>query len=186
VRDEANAIRTAYSRSEFLPEQDRAEATALLREYVDTRLAIVQAGDLEKLPALLIESDRVQRQLWDMAVVNARKDMNSDVAALYIEALNEVTNVHWLRVAVGAQARIPNTIWLALLALVALGMMAVGYQTGIAGSKRTLAMLILALSFSLVMVLIADLDRPTSGLITVTQRPLEDLRVWMAAGAGAR
>ena len=33
VRDEANAIRTAYSRSEFLPEPDRAEATALLREY---------------------------------------------------------------------------------------------------------------------------------------------------------
>ena len=29
-----------------------------------------------------------------MAVVNARKDMNSDVAALYIEALNEVTNIH--------------------------------------------------------------------------------------------
>ena len=45
-------------------------------------------------------------------------------------------------------------------------------------------MLILALSFSLVIALIADLDRPTSGLITVTQQPLQDLKVWMAAGAG--
>ena len=102
---------------------------ALLREYVDARLAVVQVGALEKLPALMVEADRVQRELWDMAVVNARKDMNSDVAALYVEALNEVTNLHWLRVAVGLQARIPNTIWLALFALVALGMLAVGYQT---------------------------------------------------------
>jgi hypothetical protein len=186
VRDEANAIRTAYSRSEFLPEPDRAEATALLREYVDTRLAVAQAGAFDKMPALLIEADRVQRQLWDMAVVNARKDMNSDVAALYVEALNEVTNLHWLRVAVGLQARIPNTIWLVLLALVALGMLGVGYQTGIAGSRRTWAMLILALSFALVIALIAELDRPQSGYLRVTQQPLEDLRVWMAAAAGTR
>ena len=186
VRDEANAIRTAYSRSEFLPEPDRAEATALLREYEDARLAVAQPGALEKLPALLIEADRVQRQLWDMAVVNARKDMNSDVAALYIEALNEITNLHWLRLAVGVQARIPTTIWLVLLALVALGMVAVGYQTGISGSRRTWAMLILALSFSLVIALIAELDRPQSGLITVTQRPLEDLKVWMSAAADTR
>lgn len=94
VRDDANAIRTAFSRSEFLPEPDHGEATILLKEYVAVRLAVAQEGDLEKVPALLIQADRVQRQLWDMAVVNARKDMNSDVAALYIEALNEVTNIH--------------------------------------------------------------------------------------------
>ena len=181
VREEANALRTAYSRTEFLPEADRAEATALLREYVDVRLTIAQAGDLEKIPALMLEADRVQRQLWEMAVVNARKDMNSDVAALYIEALNEITSIHWLRVAVGVQARIPNVIWLVLYTLVILGMIGVGYQTGIAGSRRTWAILILALSFSLVIALIAELDRPQSGLITVTQQPLADLQVWMAA-----
>jgi len=182
VRDEANAIRTAYSRSEFIPEPDRSEATALLRAYVDARLAVARAVAFDKLPALLKESDRIQRQLWDMAVVNARKDMNSDVAALYVEALNEVTNLHWLRVAIGVQARIPTVIWLVLYALVVLGMMGVGYQTGIAGSRRTWAMLILTLSFSLVIALITELDRPQSGLIKVTQQPLEDLQVWMAAG----
>ena len=60
-------------------------------------------------------------------------------------------------------------------------MIGVGSQTGIAGSRRTWAILILALSFSLVLALIAELDRPQSGLITVTQQPLEDLQVWMAA-----
>jgi hypothetical protein len=85
VRDEANAIRTAYARAGFLSAAEYAEATALLREYVATRLNVAQAGALDKIPALMLEADRVQRQLWEMAVANAREDMNSDVAALYIE-----------------------------------------------------------------------------------------------------
>lgn len=182
VRDEANLIRTAYVRADFLPEADRAQATALLRDYVAVRLQLVTTGALDQLQAAMIEADRVQRQLWATAVANARVDMNSDVAALYIEALNEMTNVHWLRVAIGAQARVPTAIWWMLFALVFLGMWGIGYQTGIAGSKRTWAMLILALSFSLVMVLIVEMDRPHSDLIPVTQRPLEDLKNWMAAG----
>jgi hypothetical protein len=182
VRDEANAIRTAYARAEFLPEAEYAEATALLREYVAARLNVAQAGSLDKIPELMLEADRVQRQLWEMAVANARLDMNSDVAALYIEALNDVTNVHWLRVAIGVQARTPTVIWVMLYALVVIAMTGVGYQTGIAGSKRTWATLILAFSFALVIALIADLDRPQSGLVQVTQQPLEDLQVWMAAG----
>jgi hypothetical protein len=183
VREEANAIRTAYSRSEFLPEPDRTLAAAVLKDYVDARLAVSRTHDLAEIPALLVEADRAQRQLWNMAVENARKDMNSDVAALYIEALNEVTNVHWLRVAIGLQVRIPGMIWQVLYALVILSMIGVGYQTAIAGSRRTWAVLILALSFSMVMTLIAELDRPQSGIITITQRPLEDLRVWMDTGS---
>jgi hypothetical protein len=181
VREEANALRTAYSRSEFLPEPDRAEATALLKQYVADRLALAQAGALDQVAATMVEADQMQRELWDMAVANARTDMNSDVAALYIEALNDATNLHWLRVAVGVQARIPSAIWLVLYALVLLGMIGVGYQTSIGGSQRTWAALILALSFSLVIALIAELDRPNSTLISVSQQPLEDLQVWMAA-----
>src|SRR3990172_9475043 len=103
VRNEANAIRTAYLRSEFLPEPDRAEAKGLLREYLDARVAFAQSGDFEPehVNELLPDADRIQGRLWDMAVANARKDMNSDVAALYIESLNEVNEVHALRVAVG-------------------------------------------------------------------------------------
>ena len=64
-------------------------------------------------------------------------------------------------------------------------MMGVGYHTGIAGSKRSLARPILALSFALVFALIASLDRPDSGVLEVSQQPLIDLRESMAAGAGS-
>ena len=185
VRDDAVAVRTAWQRSDFLPESDRAEAAALLRRYVDLRVTFAEARDLgpARVKTVLTETQRIQDQLWNMAVANARKDMNSDVAALYIESLNEVNAIHAMRVAVGIQARIPAEIWLMLYCLTILGMMSVGYQIGIAGSKRSMARPILALSFALVFTLIASLDRPDSGILKVTQQPLIDLRDSMDTAA---
>ena len=158
----------------------------MLRQYVDVRVTFAEAGTLEpeRVKSVLAETQRIQDRLWDMAVANARKDMNSEVAALYIESLNEVNGIHASRVAVGIQARVPSEIWLVLYCITILGMMGVGYQTGIAGSKRSMARPILALSFALVFALIASLDRPDSGVMKVTQQPLIDLRDAMAAAAG--
>lgn len=178
VRDEAVAIRTAWHRSDFLPESDRAEASALLRQYVDARVSFAQGGSLDpaQVKSLLSETERVQSRLWDMAVANARKDMNSDVAALYIDSLNEVNGLHAMRVAIALQARIQTEVWIVLYCVTILGMLSVGYQTGIAGSRRSIAWPILALSFALVFAMIASLDRPDSGVLKVTQQPLIDLR----------
>jgi len=182
VREEAVAIRTAWQRSDFLPEADRDEAAALLRQYVDARVKFAQAGSLEpeRVKGILSESARLQARLWNMAVANARKDMNSAVAALYIDSLNEVNGIHATRVAVGIQSRVPNEIWLVLYCITALGMVSVGYQTGIAASRRSLAWPVLSLAFALAFALIAALDRPDSGILQVTQQPLIDLRDAMA------
>lgn len=182
VREEANAIRTAFARSDFLPEPDRAEAVAILKAYVDSRLAAVRSNDVAKVRAAVVEAVRLQRRLWDMAVANARKDMNSDVAALYVESLNDLASVHATRVAVGLHTRIPAGIWLALYLLTILGMFAVGYHTAIAGSRRSWMMLVLALSFSLVITLISALDDTQSGYLPVSQKPLEDVQA-MIGGA---
>lgn len=185
VREEANALRTAYLRADFLPEPDRNEAKAMLREYVGLRAGVTQAEDLEQVRQSVVQTSEIQRQLWDMAVENARKDMNSDVAALYIESLNDIVGIQALRVAVGLQARIPAAIWAALFVLVGLGMLAVGYQTAIAGSRRSWAAVILAVSFSLVIVLIALLDRPQSRFLAVSQQPLVDLQAVLTTDAEA-
>lgn len=178
VREDAAAIRTAWERSDFLPETDRAEARALLREYVDVRVTFVQGRSLdpERVKSALAQTQRIQKRLWGMAVTNARKDMNSDVAAMYIDSLNEMNSIHASRVALGIQARVPVEIWFVLCCITILGMAGVGYQTGIAGSIRSRARPILVLSFGLAVALIASLDRPDSGVLQVTQQPLIDLR----------
>lgn len=185
VRDEANAIGVAFLRSDFLPEPDRGEAKRLLTEYVGDRLAVAKSRDLGQVQRAMVQACGIHRQLWSMAVSNARRDMNSDVAALYIESLNEVISIHALRVAVALQARIPIGIWLVLSVLVVLGMIGVGYQTAIAGSRRSRITPVLAVAFSIVIALIISLDRPQSTFAAVSQQPLADLRERMSADIGA-
>ena len=178
VREEANAIGTAWLRADLLPSGDRAEAKELLREYLEKRLDFVQSKKLQadKLAFALAETARIQNRLWGMAVADAPPGpMNPPLAALYLDALNNVFDLGALRKAEGLQARVPESIWFALSALMVLGMMSVGYQTGVSGSRRSNARVILALSFSLVIALIVELDRPDSGFIRVSQQPQIDL-----------
>jgi len=185
VRQDANAIRTAWQRSDFLPEADRAEAKTLLKQYVDQRLAFTaqKSFEAERVASVLAQTKQLQDRLWDMAVANARKDMNSDVAALYLESLNEIFAVHATRVAVGIQARIPGEVWLVLLGITILGMISMGYHTKMGGAKRSLRRPALAVAFALVFGLTVALDRPGSGILSVTQQPLVDLRDSMIADA---
>jgi hypothetical protein len=179
VRDEANAIRTAWLRSDFLPDSDRVVAKELLARYVDLRLDLMTKS-INDAPAFIQKSTEIQNQLWDMAVTNARKDMNSDVAALYIESLNQVIEIQALRIAIGLQMRIPGGIWTILISLIIIAMLAVGYQTAISDSRRTWTIVLLATAFSLVIVLIAVLDRPKSRFIQVSQQPLIDVQTMIS------
>lgn len=182
VRDDANAIRTAWARTEFLPDADRVVSRRLLLRYLDERIAFAQARTTytaDSMAKARRSSETMLAQLWNIAVANARKDMNSDVAALYIESLNELAAINATRVVVGAQMRLPPMIWLALLGLTALGMAAAGYNAGLIESQRSRLMVVLAVSFALVIVMLAALDRP-HGFVRVTQQPLADLRETLA------
>ena len=154
-------------------------------QYVDQRLAFTAQNsfEAERVAGVLSQAKLLQDRLWDMAVANARKDMNSDVAALYIESLNEIFGVHATRVAVGIQARIPGEVWLVLLGITILGMISMGYHTKMGGAKRSLRRPALAVAFALVFGLTVSLDRPGSGILRVTQQPLVDLRDSMIADA---
>ena len=183
VRDDADAIRTAYLRTSFLPASDRAESRRLLAEYLRARLELSRGNRIaqEELGRVLASSEAIHRRLWNIAVVNAEGDLNSDVGALYIESLNQVMDVHASRLAVGVQMRMPMGIWIVLYSLTSLGMVSMGYHAGIAGSKRSNATWVLAVSFATVITLVAVLDRPW-GAAAVTQQPLIDLEQFMSSG----
>ena len=106
--------------------------------------------------------------------------MNSDVAALYIESLTEVMDVHASRLAIGVRMRLPSGIWIALYSPTILGMVSMGYHAGIAASKRSNATWVLPVSFAMVITLIAALDRPW-GVTMVTQQPLVDPEEFMTS-----
>lgn len=184
VRDDANAIRTAWQRSQFLPDPDRTEAANLLRQYVDTRVRFAQDASLDpaRVRAARDEARQIQTRLWSIALDHGRRqDMNSDVTALLISSFNEMNAVHASRVTLGIEDRLSREIWIALYCITLLGMGSLGYQTGIAGSRRTLSWSLLAISFAFVFALIASLDHLDSGLLKVSQQPLVHLRDEMTA-----
>ncbi len=179
VRDDAQSIRSAWLRADFLPEPERGEIRGLLREYLDDRVEAAESKDNARVHQALVAAADVQRKLWDHAVANGKKDLNSDIGALLVESINDVINTHAVRVAVAVDTRIPVGIWLVLYTLTALGMTATGYHMAISGSKWSWTSGLLAVSFALVIVLIVGLDRPNTPFVSVTQKPLHDVRLFM-------
>lgn len=179
VREETNSIRTAWFRSDFLPDSDRVEAKKLFVDYVQIRLSGLETRNEKGIIESLVRCDEIQQTLWQMAVKNGQKDLNSDVAALYIESLNDMTNVHENRVIISLYSRVPVGIWFILLAMVVLGMMVVGYMSAIFGSSRSWAWLILAVSFALVIGMIYTMDKLYSPFTPISQFPMEQLLQFM-------
>ncbi len=172
ILDEANAIGTTYLRAALVPEPHRAEIRTLLREYVDRRLEAVEPG--ATVPALA-RSEELQGRLWAQTVRVAEKNP-TPITGLFIQSLNEVIDMHAKRVTLGLRNRIPMTIWGALYFTAVLAMVGVGYHEGLTSSNRTLATVVLVVTFSVVLWLLADLDRPQEGLIRVSQQAMIDLR----------
>jgi hypothetical protein len=104
------------------------------------------------------------------------KTPNQEITSIFIESLNDVIDFHTKRVTVALMYRIPTTIWYALIFVTVLAMGAVGYQFGITGGRSTIIIILLALTFSAVIYLIADIDRSLTGAIRVSQRPMIELQ----------
>lgn len=169
---EANAIGTTYLRAAMLPEPMATETRNLLREYVDVRLEAAQPG---KLDQSILRSGELHKRLWSLAVAATEKD-RSDITGLFVESLNEVIDLHATRLMAAVRSRVPNMIWIVLFVLSILAMLMMGYHSGLARSRRSIAVLALILGFSSVLYLIADLDRPGLGTLRISQQAMIDLR----------
>ena len=174
--DEVNAIGTVYLRTRMLPSPTRADARALLREYADVRVSAAASGNVQ--PAIR-RSVEIQTQLWESAAALAESNPGSLVLGLYLQALNEMIDLHTTRLVESLGVRIPAVLWAVIGAMTALSMGGLGYQTGIGGHRRPRSMPAFAMAFALMILLIADLDRPQGGWIRLSQDPLIELRASM-------
>jgi hypothetical protein len=151
----------------------RMEVKNLLREYVDLRVETVQQP--ANLAQALSKSEELHERLWAQAVAVTEKD-RSPITAIFVESLNEMIDLHATRVQAGLRSRVPAVIWIVLYLLAILAMEMIGYHAGLANSRRSIAAIALIIGFSLVLFLIADLDRPGQGLLRVSQQSMIDLR----------
>jgi len=172
IVSEANAIGTTYLRAEYLEEPISTESRKLLREYVDIRL---EGRNREKLAHALARSEEIQQKLWSLAVSAARSEP-TPTTSLYISSLNEVIDLHTLRVISNLEYRVPPAILLGLYGVAFLSMFLIGLQSSYSGKRNFIALFVMVLILAMVFVLITDLERNQEGMIQISYKALLDLQ----------
>ncbi len=172
VLDEANAIETAYLRTQLLGEPHRTRLSNLFVDYADNRIALAKASG-DDLPKLLATNDRMLTDIWaaTSAAFDSIKEL--DFSSTFVDAVNRVVELDDARRA-SRRAQVPREVLnvLSIYIIVTggvLGYVLTGFRGQLAG-----AFLVTLLTFSLA--LIIDLERPTAGGITESQAAMELMR----------
>lgn len=174
---EANAIGTTYLRARLLPGGMQDEVQALLRQYLDVRIqeGRVNTADTVKREKLLLQTNLMAAQLWVHAERAAKQDAGPVTSGLFIQSLNELIDAYGTRNA-ALERHVPEIVLFLMFVTIVMTTATLGYASGIAGHRVTLAAFALVVLIALVVYLIIDLDRPRRGLIHVNQESMLNLQ----------
>jgi len=176
--NEANAIGTAYQRSDLMHGPQRTEVKKRLQEYVDIPLRPLDTEmgiDMDMMKTVIVESVELHKLLWTQVSSAAEKEPNTNTGLL-IQSINKVIDMHEKRLTASFHNRIPGSIWLTLLAISSLTMMTMGSQAGLSKSRRLVAVIPLVMAFAALTTVVVDLDRSQKGMITVSQQAMINLQ----------
>lgn len=180
--DEANAIGTAYLRSQLLPANIRGEAGTLLREYLDLR---VRAGGIDlshngDREPLLERAATTTEQLWQLALKAAEQDGRPVTSGLFIQSLNDMIDAYGKRDA-ALNRHVPEVVFFLLFLTFLMAGVIHGYANGIEHNRASFPTVMMVALIVLLVFLIIDLDRPRRGFIQVNQQSMEDLQLSMSS-----
>jgi hypothetical protein len=173
VVTEANAIGTTYLRAQTLPEPMRTRSMDLLVRYTRTaiRLSDHVPGSADARASAAAE-EQLQRALWGLAGEALDVAPTASAPRLYVESLNEMIDAENTRVAALAN-RVPTAVLVLELvgSAVALGLLAAYLAFS---GRGVIAVVLASLLVTFLLLVTADLDRPTRGLIRVPDTVLTD------------
>jgi hypothetical protein len=159
---EASAIATAYFRADFLSGTDAAKLRELLKTYVRQRVSFYITSSSTELRQLDASTAQVQKELWS-TVQRAAAAQPTAISALVAAGMNDVlsasgnTSASWLN-------RLPLAAWMLMMAIAICANLLLGY---IAHRSSALLILVLPLATSIAFFLIAEIESPRGGLISV-------------------
>jgi len=172
---EANAIGTAFLRSQTLPQKDAELALSLYDNYVEHLIKFYNSTtDASASLTAAKNLEDISSSMWKQATRSSHTNPNMVPTGLYIQALNELIDAHSLRLNF-VTYRVPEPIYLLLMTIALLTFLLAGYIAGISDARRRLSTSALAIMITLVMVVIIDLDRPKRGLIQIENARFTEL-----------
>jgi hypothetical protein len=175
VVNEANAIGTTALRARLLPAPHNVETHKLLQEYVRTRLDITQRDpSTAEYNAVIARWNEIQEALWRQAKIVAAQDKGVVPTGLFIQTLNEMIDNQGKRLD-AFRNRVPNIVLLALYGVAIVASAFAGYANGLEARRVRLPIYLTVFLVAAVILLIQDLDRPSTGFVKTVQQPMIDV-----------
>jgi hypothetical protein len=169
---EANAIGTTYLRAQTLTEPVRGRSLDLLVSYTRTAIHLSDhvPGSGEARAAAAREA-QIQRRLWRLAGEALERAPTASAPRLYVETLNEMIDNENARVA-SLGNRVPTAVLVLEVLGSALALGLLGAYLVIVG-RGVLAISLASALVAFLLLVTADLDRPTRGMIRVPDGTLK-------------
>lgn len=167
---EANAIGTEYVRADLLPPIDAEMVRGLLKSYLEQRILNYESRNARQFRQIDAETARLQAEMWSAVTAPAFERL-SPVTALAVAGMNDVLNSQGYTQAAWWN-RIPIAAWALLIVISIFCNILIGFA---AQGRSRFLLLILPLTLSISLFLIADIDSPRAGVIRVQPQNLESL-----------
>ncbi len=181
VVEEAAAIGMVWQRAKLLREPSRGTVEATLRRYVDIRLDYFQrAHQTDRTRPADAAGRTLRLSLWDVADAMNAKNTEPVITRALIDALTRMDDAATRRESI-AREHIPLLVidMLVVFSLIAAAIL--GYTGGAHGRLTRTANWAFFVLVTLAIGLVLDLDRPRTGLVTVSQLPMLELEKIMDA-----
>jgi hypothetical protein len=167
----ANAIGTTYLRAQTLQEPIRTRSLALLVRFARTGVGLSERipGSAEAQASVAAEA-RIERELWRLAGVALEASPRASAPRLYVETLNEMFDSETARIATLSN-RVPTAVLLLDVVGSAFALCLLAAYLRLAG-RGVPAGVVAAALVAFLLLVTADLDRPTRGMIRVPDTAL--------------
>jgi hypothetical protein len=153
---EANAIGTAWLRAKAIGQPHAEEIARLLEQYTKLRMSFVEAGHKPApLDEINSQTNTLQSTIWGHLSAIIRDQPNPVTASLMM-SLNDVFDMTTAERFAFEQRLPPQIFWL-LLGLTVVGMGVLGYQFALRERRIRMLAALLALTWTVVIVVILDL-----------------------------
>jgi len=166
---EANALGTAYLRADTIPEPQRSELKAALKEYTADRVEMLSGDRQDRIEPLLAKIGGLHERMWQSAINGTQG--NAPLMMVVLPPINEVIDLHSAHLAM-ARRHLPLPIMAVLLGTAAIGVGLIGFGNGRVGRRFTLLDAVYGVVLAVALWMTIDLDYPGIGLIRVTNRPV--------------
>lgn len=170
ILEETNAIGTTYLRTQLLDEPHRSHISKLLTDYTANRVELARAKVGPEQQKRLAASDAMIVQLWQATVAAFPTIKGTPFSGTYLTAMNAMIDADTLRQQ-SRRSHVPMEVFLILVIYQIIAAGVLGYVL-VGRRGRTTASLLLVL-FGGSLLLVIDIDRPNSGGVVESQKPME-------------